>query len=94
MSISNVLKVFGTENGWPANIGELHNKFEEGLRSYLGVDNISLFVNGHMALEMAIQAVDLSGEVITTPYTFISTTHAIVRNGLKPVFCDIEEGLM
>ncbi len=48
-----------------------------------------LFTNGHMALEMAIQALELTGEVITTPFTFASTTHAIVRNGLTPVFCDI-----
>lgn len=75
---------------WLTNIGEQHNEFESKLKAYLGVENVSLFVNGHMALEMAIQAMELSGEVITTPFTFISTTHAIVRNGLKPVFCDIE----
>lgn len=79
------------ESKWLTNMGELHNEFEVRLREYLGVNNISLFVNGHMALEMVIQAMELKGEVITTPYTFISTTHAIVRNGLKPVFCDIEE---
>lgn len=80
------------ESKWLTNIGEQHNEFERKLKEYLGVENVALFVNGHMALEMAIQAMGLSGEVITTPYTFISTTHAIVRNGLKPVFCDIEEG--
>lgn len=78
------------ESKWLTNIGEQHNEFESKLKAYLGVENLSLFVNGHMALEMAIQAMGLNGEVITTPYTFISTTHAIVRNGLKPVFCDIE----
>ena len=46
--------------------------------------------NGHFTLELAIQAMNLSGEVITTPFTFASTTHAIVRNGLTPVFCDID----
>lgn len=79
------------DSKWLTNMGERHNEFEKELKTYLKVDNISLFVNGHMALEMVIQAMRLKGEVITTPYTFISTTHAIVRNGLKPVFCDIEE---
>jgi dTDP-4-amino-4,6-dideoxygalactose transaminase len=51
---------------------------------------MDLFTNGHMALEMTLQAMNLRGEVITTPFTFISTTHAIVRNGLEPVFCDID----
>jgi len=53
------------------------------------VDDIELLTNGHMALELSLQAMNLKGEVITTPFTFASTTHAIVRNGLKPVFCDI-----
>ncbi len=73
------------------NMGAKHNKLEEELRKYLGVENISLFCNGHMALELLIQAMELTGEVITTPFTFASTTHAIVRNGLEPVFCDIRE---
>lgn len=73
------------------NMGEKHQKLESALKRYLGVKNVSLFVNGHMALELGIQALDLKGEVITTPFTFISTIHAIVRNGLKPVFCDINE---
>jgi dTDP-4-amino-4,6-dideoxygalactose transaminase len=55
----------------------------------LDAPNITLFTNGHLALECAIAALNLSGEVITTPFTFASTTHAIVRNGLEPVFCDI-----
>ena len=54
------------------------------------MEGVSLFTNGHMALELAIQAMNLSGEVITTPFTFASTTHAIVRNGLTPVFCDVD----
>lgn len=71
------------------NMGVKHKQLEEQLKQYLSVDNIELMCNGHMALELAIQAMDLQGEVITTPFTFISTTHAIVRNGLTPVFCDI-----
>lgn len=73
------------------NMGPIHNKLEKKLKTFLGVKELSLFTNGHLALENAIQTLNLSGEVITTPYTFISTTHAIVRNGLKPVFCDINE---
>ena len=79
------------ENRWITNMGEQHDKFEQELREKLGVENIMLFVNGHMALEMVLQAMQLSGEVITTPFTFVSTTHAIYRNGLTPVFCDINE---
>lgn len=72
------------------NMGEKHKKLEKELREYLQVKNVSLMVNGHMALELAVQAMRLTGEVITTPFTFASTTHAIVRNGLTPVFCDID----
>jgi len=71
------------------NMGVKHQKLEKRLKQYLGVEHIELMCNGHMALELAIQALNLTGEVITTPFTFISTTHAIVRNGLTPVFCDI-----
>ncbi len=71
------------------NMGVKHNELEKRLREYMGVKNVSLMVNGHLALELVIQAMGLSGEVITTPFTFASTTHAIVRNGLTPVFCDI-----
>lgn len=78
------------DSRWLTNMGAKHNKLQADLTGYLGVDNIDLFCNGHMALEMAIQAMGLTGEVITTPFTFASTTHAIVRNGLKPVFCDID----
>lgn len=76
---------------WLTNMGEKHNELEKKLREFLKVDNVSLCVNGHSALEIAIQALDLSGEVITTPFTFVSTTHAICRNGLTPIFCDIDE---
>lgn len=77
------------DSHWLTNMGKKHKEFQAGLCEYLGVNNIELVVNGHMALEMTLQAMELSGEVITTPYTFASTTHAIVRNGLTPVFCDI-----
>lgn len=79
------------ETHWLTNMGPLHNQLEEMLKNYLGINYISLFTNGHSALEMTLQAFDLKGEVITTPFTFASTTHAIVRNGLTPVFCDIRE---
>lgn len=81
------------ENKVLTNMGPVYKKFQHQLIDYLEVPYLSLFVNGHMALEMAIQAMGLNipgGEVITTPFTFVSTTHAIVRNGLKPVFCDIK----
>ena len=71
------------------NMGRYHKELECKLKNYLEVENLSLFCNGHMSLEMVIQAMGLTGEVITTPFTFISTTHSIVRNGLQPVFCDI-----
>ena len=80
------------DSHWLTNMGKYHKELEEKLREYLGVPELSLMVNGHMALEMAIQAVGFpeGSEVITTPFTFISTTHAIVRNRLKPVFCDVK----
>ena len=78
------------ESRWLTNMGIKHQTFENQLIRYLGVDNAVLLTNGHMALEMTLQALNLHGEVITTPYTFASTTHAIVRNGLTPVFCDID----
>lgn len=75
---------------WLTNMGPKHKLLQEKLCDYLAVENIDLFTNGHMALELTLQAMNLQGEVITTPFTFASTTHAIVRNGLKPVFCDID----
>lgn len=74
---------------WLTNMGAKHEIFREKLREYLEIENVELLTNGHMALELTLQAMNLSGEVITTPFTFASTTHAIVRNGLTPVFCDI-----
>ena len=78
------------DNHWLTNFGGLYNELREKLIDHLGVPGISLFTNGHLALQSAIAAFGLSGEVITTPFTFASTTHAIVQNGLKPVFCDID----
>ncbi len=77
---------------WLTNMGAKHDLLEQELKSYLKVNNLSLFTNGHLALEMAIQALNIpyGSEIITTPYTFASTTHAIVRNNCVPVFCDIE----
>ncbi len=79
------------DSRWLTHTGPKHQKLEKGLIDYLKVKNVSLFSNGHMALELALNALELEGEVITTPYTFASTTQAIVRNGLTPVFCDIRE---
>ena len=73
------------------NMGKKHKELEDRLKDYLQVQNISLVTNGHMGLELALQALNLKGEVITTPFTFVSTTHAIVRNGLTPIFCDINK---
>lgn len=80
------------DSHWLTNMGEYHMQLESQLKRYLNVLELSLMVNGHMALEMAIQAMGFpeGSEVITTPFTFISTTHAIIRNRLIPVFCDIK----
>lgn len=78
------------ESHWLTNMGVKHQAFQQELQKYLKVENVELLTNGHMALELTLQAMNLQGEVITTPFTFASTTHAIVRNGLKPVFCDID----
>ena len=77
------------DSHWLTNMGVKHKQLEAELLKYLNTPNIALFTNGHLALESAIAVFNLTGEVITTPFTFASTTHAIVRNGLKPVFCDI-----
>lgn len=68
------------ESHWLTNMGVKHKQLEAELKDYLNSPNITLFTNGHLALECAIAAFNLSGEVITTPFTFASTTHAIVRN--------------
>ena len=78
---------------WLTNMGVKHQHLQAKLEDYLGVEHVTLYTNGHLALENAIAALNLpvGGEVITTPFTFASTTHAIVRNGLVPVFCDVNE---
>lgn len=78
------------DSHWLTNMGPKHKQLQAELLDYMGVENIDLFTNGHMAIELTLQAMNLQGEVITTPFTFASTTHAIVRNGLEPVFCDID----
>ncbi|KLU64361.1 dTDP-4-amino-4,6-dideoxy-D-glucose transaminase [Desulfosporosinus acididurans] len=78
------------ETGWMTNNGPIYTELEESMKQYLCCDNLELYVNGHMALDIAIKALGLTGEVITTPFTFASTTHALVMNDLVPVFCDIK----
>ena len=78
------------DSHWLTNMGPKHKQLQTMLKEYMGIENIDLFTNGHMAIELTLQALDLKGEVITTPFTFASTTHAIIRNNLEPVFCDID----
>ena len=73
------------------NNGFFHQQLEKKLCEYLGVEYISLFSNGTLALITALQALNITGEVITTPFSFVATTHALWWNGIKPVFVDIEE---
>lgn len=79
------------ESRWLTHTGVKHQQLEKQLEKYMDIPSVELFANGHLALELAIKALNLTGEVITTPFTFASTTQAILRCGLKPVFCDIEE---
>lgn len=79
------------ESRWLSNRGAASVEFENKLKKYLGAEHLYLFANGHVALEVALNALYLKGEVITTPYTHCSTTHSIARNGLTPVFVDVEE---
>lgn len=78
------------DSRWLTNMGAKHRELQDKLSQYLDVEYIDLLTNGHMAIELALQALELKGEVITTPFTFASTTQAIVRSGLTPVFCDID----
>lgn len=75
---------------WVTNNGEFHRRFEEALCDYLKVPYISVFTNGTLPLITALQALNISGEVITTPYSFVATTHSLWWNGIKPVFVDID----
>ena len=78
------------DSRWLTNMGKKHRTLELMLQEYFNAPNVTLFANGHLALEGVLSAFGLKGEVITTPFTFASTTHAIVRSGCRPVFCDIE----
>ena len=78
------------DSHWLTNMGAKHQRLEAELKSFLGCEELVLFTNGHLALENVIEAFGLKGEIITTPFTFASTTHAIVRCGCTPVFCDID----
>ena len=78
------------DSRWLTNMGAKHRRFQAELESRLGCPNVTLYTNGHLALEHVLQALALKGEVITSPFTFSSTTHAIVRSGCTPVFCDIK----
>lgn len=75
---------------WVTNNGFYHKELEKKLAEYLGVEFISLFTNGTLPLITALQALDIHGEVITTPYSFVATTHSLLWNGIKPVFVDID----
>ena len=78
------------ESKWITNNGHFHQRLEEALCEYLKVPYISLFTNGTLPLLTALQALRISGEVITTPYSFVATTHSLWWNGIKPVFVDID----
>lgn len=81
------------DSHWLTNMGAKHKQLQAELEQYLSVPHVTLYTNGHLALENVIAAMHFpqGGEVITTPFTFASTTHAIVRNGLVPVFCDVND---
>ena len=78
------------ESKWITNNGQFHKQLEKELAAYLKVPYISLFTNGTLPLITALQALRITGEVITTPYSFVATTHALWWNGIKPVFVDID----
>jgi len=78
------------ESGQLTNNGQFHQQLEQELCNYLGVKYISLFANGTLALITALQALDIKGEVITTPYSFVATAHSLVWNGITPVFVDVD----
>ena len=81
------------DSHWLTNMGDKHKELQAKLEKFLEIPNVVLYTNGHLALENIIAALGLpkGSEVITTPFTFVSTTHAVVRNGLTPVFCDINK---
>jgi len=79
------------DNKWITNNGQFHQELEKKLCEYLGVKYLSVFTNGTIPLITALQALRITGEVITTPYSFVATTHALWWNGIKPVFVDIDQ---
>ncbi len=86
--IEKLKEIWGSK--WLTNNGKFHQEFEEKLCNFLGVKYISLFSNGTLALITALQTIRITGEVITTPYSFVATTHALHWNGIRPVFCDVD----
>lgn len=78
------------QSGTLTNGGPFHQKFEKALSEFLGVEHLSLFTNGTIALISALQVLRITGEVITTPYSFVATSHSLLWNGIKPVFVDID----
>jgi dTDP-4-amino-4,6-dideoxygalactose transaminase len=78
------------ENKWLTNNGPFHQELEKKLADYLGVEHLALFANGTLALVTALQALRITGEVITTPFSFVATAHSLLWNGIKPVFVDID----
>ena len=87
-SILKIEEIWGSK--WITNNGQFHQKLEQALCEYLGVKYISVFTNGTLPLITALQALRITGEVITTPYSFVATSHAIWWNGLQPVFVDVD----
>jgi dTDP-4-amino-4,6-dideoxygalactose transaminase len=78
------------DNRWLTNRGPIETRFEKALSRYLNAANVCLFNNGTQALQIALQGMEIAGEVITTPFTFVATSHALLWNNVQPVFCDIE----
>lgn len=78
------------EGKWLTNAGPFHQQLEAELSEYLGVEHLSLFSNGTIALITALQALRIAGEVITTPFSFVATAHSLLWNGIKPIFVDID----
>lgn len=78
------------ENKWLTNNGPFHQQLEQALCDYLGVEHLALFTNGTIALVTALQTLRITGEVITSPFSFVATAHSLLWNGLAPVFVDID----
>ena len=77
-------------SGMLTNGGPMHRQLEQALADHLGVEHVALVTNGTVGLITALQALEISGEVITTPYSFVATAHALLWNGIRPVFSDID----